>query len=368
MSKVFYITSRTEDNKGLLDKFKELIRRVDIEWLKEKETICIKTHFGEDGNTAFISPLYIRKMVDYLKEKNAYPIIGDTNTLYSGRRKQGATHLELAIEHGFDYSVTQAPLVILDGLKSNYRRSVEINQKHFKEVILAGMLGDIDGMIVMSHFKGHMAVGFGGAVKNLSMGLATRKQKQLMHADVKPQYIEKKCIKCRICEKVCPVAAINWGNDVFELDLDVCIGCAECITSCPTNALKILWNETPDNMSEKLAETALGVVEYLKRRFYYFNFLIDITPNCDCLPASDNAIVEDIGILASSDPVAIDRASFDLVKEARKTQNSVIQGREGEPFGTLFEDVDPLKQLVYGDKIGLGSIDYELVQVKLSEE
>ncbi len=364
MSKVYYISSRAKDNKGLMYKFIKLIHHCNIDWLAENQTICIKTHFGEDGNTTFISPLYIRKVVDFLREKNTYPVIGDTNTLYSGRRQQGATHLQLAIEHGFVYSVVQAPLCILDGLKSNYRRSIDINGRHFREISLAGTMGELDGMIVTSHFKGHPAVGFGGAIKNLAMGLATRKQKQLMHADVKPQYREDKCISCRICQKVCPVNAISWENSVFEIDLDLCIGCAECITSCPTGALKILWNETPDNMSEKLAETALGAVNFLDKKLFYFNFLINITPHCDCFSISDNAIAEDIGILASIDPVAIDKASFDLVSRARKTQNSVIEGKEGDPFGNLFKDVDPLHQLVHSDRIGLGSLDYELEELE----
>ncbi|MBW6516201.1 MAG: DUF362 domain-containing protein [Candidatus Cloacimonetes bacterium] len=360
MSKVYYITSRVENNQGLMDKFIELLGRVEIGFLKEKDTVCIKTHFGEDGNTTFISPLYIRKVVDHLKRQGVYPFIGDTNTLYSGRRKQGVTHLELAIEHGFDYSVVKAPLVILDGLQDQYRRTIAVKHKHFREISLAGTLGDMDSMIVMSHFKGHLAVGFGGAIKNLAMGLGTRKQKQLMHADVKPEYVEKKCIKCRICSQICPVSAINWEEDKFLLDLNICIGCAECITNCPTGALRILWNETPDNMSEKLAETALGAVEFLKRKLFYFNFLINITPHCDCFGVSDNAIVEDIGILASSDPVAIDKASFDLVSQSSKLQNSVLQGREGEPFRTMYKDVDPLHQLRYGESIGLGSMTYEL--------
>lgn len=364
MSRVYFISSRLKDNKGLMYKFVKLIRHCQIDWLKGHKTICIKTHFGEDGNTTFISPLYIRKIVDYLCENKTHPIIGDTNTLYSGRRQQGATHLQLAIEHGFDYSVVQAPLYILDGLKSNYRRSIEIKGKHFKEISLAGTMGELDGMIVTSHFKGHPAVGFGGAVKNLSMGLATRKQKQLMHADVKPQYREDRCTSCRICEQVCPVNAISWENSVYEIDLNICIGCAECITSCPTGALQILWNETPNNMSEKLAETALGAVEFLNRKLFYFNFLIDITPHCDCFTLSDNAITEDIGILASTDPIAIDKASFDLVSRAHKTQDSVIEGKEGDPFSNLFNDVDPLHQLVYGAKIGLGSLDYELEELE----
>ena len=363
MSKVFFITSRITKSKGLMSKFSDLMDYMAADFVKQDEIVCLKTHFGEDGNTAFISPLYIRKCVNYVKKQRAFPVVGDTNTLYSGRRKIGPSHLELAIEHGFDYSVINAPLSILDGLKGKYEQIVTIGQKHFKEVSLAGELRDIDKMIVLSHFKGHMALGIGGAVKNLAMGLGTRKQKQRMHSDVKPEFNRTKCVKCMICSKLCPVKAISWDKGEFHLENETCIGCAECIVNCPTAALRILWNEQPLNISEKLAETALGVVNYLDGRTIYFNFLLQITPNCDCLGWSDNPIVEDIGILGSYDPVAIDRASLDLVNKARRTSDSVIAGKGGEVFKSVHKQTCPDHQLVYGEEIGLGSNSYELIKL-----
>lgn len=364
MSTVYYLSSRVRDGVGLLKKLERLMNEVEIDWIKKDSLICVKVHFGEDGNTAFVSPLYTRKIVDRIKQKEAIPYIGDTNTLYSGRRKMGVTHLELALEHGFSYPVVNAPVVILDGIKSNSRVSVPVNLKHFQDVSIAGEIKDSDGMIVVSHFKGHLGVGMGGAIKNLSMGLGTRKQKQLMHSDVKPEINHKKCIKCRKCVHICPVQCISLEQGVLEIDLDKCIGCAECIVNCPTGALKILWNETPENMAEKLSETAYGAVKLLNGRFFYINFLINITPNCDCLGASDNSIVEDIGILASFDPVAVDAAGIDLVNKAKRTQNSVLPKDGVDVFTDLHSHTNPARQVTYAEEIGLGSAKYKLVELE----
>ncbi len=363
MEKVYYLDSRVKDSVGLLEKTVNLLDNMKTGWIRKNSIICIKTHFGEDGNTSFVSPLYIRKIVDYVKKNGAHPFIGDTNTLYSGRRKMGVTHLELAAEHGFCSSVVNAPLVILDGLKSNSRIEIEVRKKHFDSISLAGEIQDIDGMIMVSHFKGHLGVGLGGAIKNLSMGLGTRKQKQLMHSDVKPVFKADKCIFCRKCVNICPVQCISLTKDNMQIDYDSCLGCAECIVTCPTGALKILWNETPENMAEKLSETAFGAVELMKRKVMYLNFLINITPNCDCLGASDNSIVEDIGVLLSFDPVAIDMASLDLVNSAQRTHNSILPKKEGEVFKTLHDHTNPEHQILYGEEIGLGSKDYKLVKI-----
>lgn len=363
MSKVYYLSSRVEKGMGLIKKLTSFLDTANIDWVKDKSVICIKAHFGEDGNTTFVSPLYIRKIVDYVKKNGGHPFIGDTNTLYSGRRKMGVTHLELAYEHGFCYSVVNAPVVILDGIKSNTRIDVDVNLKHFQRINLAGELKDIDGMIVVSHFKGHIGVGMGGAIKNLSMGLGTRKQKQLMHSDVKPVINDEKCILCSKCVQICPVNCISIADKKLAINNEECLGCAECIVTCPTGALKILWNETPENMAEKLSETALGAVKLLDTRLFYINFLIDITPNCDCMGASDNSIVEDIGVLASFDPVAIDQASIDLVNKARRTENSVLKKGGEDVFKVLHSHTNPAHQITYGEKIGLGTTKYELVSI-----
>jgi len=364
MSDVFFISSRVKKSKGLLEKFSDLLDYLKLEQIRANENVLIKTHFGEDGNTAFINPMFIRKVADFIRKKSANPFAGDTNTLYSGRRKSGVTHLELAVEHGFSYATINAPLVILDGLKSNHVKDIPVDGKHFKSVQLGGDFFSADSMIVLSHVKGHLAAGMGGSVKNLSMGLGSRTQKQRMHGDIKPQYIKNKCVFCNRCVNVCPEQAISNSNNNICIDFYKCVGCAECITHCPTQALKILWNETSDNLSEKMAETALGAVNRLKGKLFFFNFLINITPDCDCMSWSDNPVVNDIGILASDDPIAVDMASYDLINNEQKLENSILEKKQGEVFSLMHPGINPLRQLEYGESIGLGTRKYNLINLQ----
>ena len=364
MTNVYFISSRVKKQKGLLEKFEKLLDYLKLELFDKNDSVLIKTHFGEDGNTAFISPMYIRKVVDYLKKNQTKPFIGDTSTLYSGRRKEGVSHLELAIQHGFGYSTVNAPLVILDGVKSDYTKEIEINKKHFKTVQLGGGFIEADGMIVLSHVKGHIVAGMGASLKNLSMGLGSRTQKQRMHGDIKPQYKKAKCIFCNKCVEICPENAItNKSDEAIKIDYKKCVGCAECITNCPTQALKILWNETPKNLAEKMAETAYAATQKIKDKVYYFNFLTNITPDCDCAPWSDNPVVNDIGILASNDPLAIDQASFDLINKQKKLNNSILENKDGEVFETMHKGIDPIHQVNYGEEIGIGKKEYNLVEL-----
>ncbi len=364
MSEVYFISSRVRKYKGLPDRFASLLKSLDLPFIQKNNNVCIKTHFGEDGNTGFINPIYIRKVVDFIRSRQAHPFVGDTNTLYSGRRKNGTTHLELALEHGFSYASINAPLVILDGLKSDYFKEIIIDQKNFRTVQLAGELINADAAIVMSHVKGHMVAGMGGAVKNLAMGFGTRTQKQRMHGDIKPLLIQNKCISCYTCKRICPENAIVGEKENLRIELDKCVGCAECITHCPTEALRILWNETPVMMAEKMAETALGVMRNKAGKIWFCNFLLNITPDCDCMGWSDNSVINDLGILLSDDPVALDKASYDMINQQPVLHNSKLENKTGEVFGTLHPGIDPLHQLVYGEKIGLGSLHYELKEIE----
>jgi uncharacterized Fe-S center protein len=252
-------------------------------------------------------------------------------------------------------------VIIADGIRGNNYNDVEINKKHFEKCHIAGSICDADGMVTVSHFKGHEMAGFGGAIKNLAMGCAPAIGKKDQHS-TRQKVNKEKCITCGECEKVCPVDAITI-EEKADIDNTICIGCGECMTVCPTDAIYLNWKTELQDFNERMVEYAYASVK--DKPTLYINFLNDITPNCDCAPWSDAAMVEDIGILASTDPVAIDQASHDLVHQAKVNENSIVSDKERKDdiFKTVHPNTIGEVQLEYGEKIGLGSRKYELVKL-----
>jgi len=191
----------------------------------------------------------------------------------------------------------------------------------------------------------------------VGMGLGSKPGKQRMHADVRPRVNSDRCIGDGECVKMCPVSAITLVNGKARINQKKCIGCAECVVVCPTGAIAISWAGTPDSVQEKMAEYTYGMVRERVRRVVYFNFIIDVSPNCDCYAFNDPPIVPDIGVTASSDIVAIDQACADLVNNT----DGRIKGPD--KFRALYPDVDWSVQLSYSERIGLGSRSYRLVEI-----
>ncbi|MCD4655023.1 DUF362 domain-containing protein [bacterium] len=366
-SKVFFISSRAKVHYSPADRFKTLIEKIGLGVFKEGACVALKIHFGEDGSTGYIHPTYVRVIADMLRTRKCLPFLTDTNTLYRGPRANGVSHLELAIKNGFGFSVTQTPIVIADGIKSHAVAVLPSGPEHFDTVRVGRAIVESDAMISLNHFKGHLVTSFGGAIKNLSMGCASRATKQRMHADMNPVLIrEEQCTGCGQCVLICPVDAIKVVDGTALFDHDKCIGCSECLACCPVNAIKVQWSGTSTSVQEKMAEVALSVIRHFRTKMVHFNFLLNITPDCDCLKWTDNPVVQDIGILASRDPVALDQASLDLVNKVpglpdSRLENSDCKGQD--KFMLIHEGVDPTAQLKYGEKIGLGSRDYELIKV-----
>ena len=293
------------------------------------------------------------------------PFLTDTNTLYRGTRSNAVEHIRTAILHGFDYAVAGAPVIIADGLNGKNVRRVEIQKKHFTEVSIAGDIAAADSMIVLSHFKGHITSGFGGAIKNLGMGCAPREGKRAQH-NARPFTIPEKCSGCAACMKVCPEKAICVQKKKSVINQELCIGCFECMHACPDHAIDINWEMEVPQFIERLVEYAYGAVVGKENKIGFMNFLIRITPDCDCSPYSDAPIVPDIGILASKDPVAIDAASFDLVNQQQGYTDSLLTAHHhkgGDKFKGVHAQTDGYRQVQYAEEIGLGSIDYNLVRI-----
>lgn len=335
----------------------------------EGDIVAIKLHFGEKGNSAFINPIFVRQVVDKVKSNGGKPFLTDSNTLYKGSRSNGVDHLVTAIENGFAYAVVNAPVVIADGIFSKDEEEVEIDKKHFKTVKISSNINNANSMIVMSHFKCHEIAGFGGAIKNLAMGCAPRAGKQQQHSTVSPK-VGKGCRACETCIRNCPENAISLVDGSAYIDPKKCIGCGECVSMCPYDVIKPQWGTEMDEFVERLTEYAYGAYKNKKGKIAFMNFVMNVTPLCDCTPWNDAPIVSDIGILASFDPVAIDKASFDLVNSRPGLLNSVLDDEKRglkpreDKFTAVHPDTRGDIQLKYGEELGMGSMDYELINLK----
>ena len=329
------------------------------------EIVAIKMHFGEKGNTAYISPTLARQVVDKIKDNGGKPFLTDTNTLYNGARANGVDHLETAIYNGFAYAVVNAPVIISDGVFSKSSVDVKIDGKHFEKVKIAREIENVRSMVVLSHFKGHEMSGFGGAIKNLAMGCAPAAGKQQQHSVVKPKVKNSVCIGCQTCLPYCPVEAISMVGKKALIS-NKCIGCGECISICPTRAIIAQWDSEIPEFIERMAEYAKGAVLNKKGKTAYINVLMNITPLCDCYGFSGQHIVPDIGILASDDPIAIDSASFDLVNNELGNLKSDLKCNHEhgkDKFKGLYSNIESSHVLDYGEEIGLGTREYELIKI-----
>lgn len=364
-SKVYFVNLRTRTDKGnKISKIRNLFDRAGFNELIQKDDLtAIKLHFGERGSDGFINPVFVRQVVDKVKDQGAKPFLTDTNTLYSGSRHNSVDHLLTALEHGFDYTVTGAPIIIADGLRSENIAEVQIGKKHFDKVKLARDIVSADSVIVLSHFKGHEMAGFGGAIKNLAMGGAPAAGKKEQHAS-RIIIDQDKCVGCGKCSTVCPEKAISVSEKKANINLDRCIGCGECLTVCPVKAPGMDWATDLAALLERMTEYGYGFAKAHENHIGYINFLLNITPDCDCASWSDAPIVPDIGFLASTDPVAIDQASYDLVNKQLGLSDSLLSCHcetGADKFHVLRPHIDSTIQLRYGEEIGMGNRDYELI-------
>jgi len=366
-NQVYFASLKATVQRNLFDKIDTLLERIDLsQRVKNNDLVAIKLHFGERGNAAFIRPIFIRRIVDQVKKYKGKPFLTDANTLYRGDRSEAVSHLTLAVEHGFNYAVVNAPLIIADGLRGNTYEKVKINQRILKEVYVGAEIIHADTLISCAHFKGHELTGFGGTLKNLGMGCASRQGKLNQHSSLSPKVDNKKCTSCQECIIRCPENAISLSNQKARIEEKKCIGCAECIMTCPEGAIQIRWNEPFDVFQKKMVEYAYGALKGKRKKAIFLNFLTQISPACDCYGMADAPIVPDIGILASTDPVAIDQASCDLVNQSVGLEGTALKAnkkRGEDKFRAVYPKVDWTIQLDYAQSIGLGSREYELIRV-----
>ncbi len=342
-SKVYYLAQ------DQFDKVPAMIEKAAGDFIKENTLVALKLHFGEKGNKGFIKPEWVKPVAKWVKTKKASPFLTDTNTIYRGNRSDAVNHLMLAQGHGFKIEKVGAPVIIACGLRGQGADEVQIDGDHYKSVQIARAIRRSGAMIVLSHTKGHILTGFGGAIKNLGMGCAVKAAKYSMHAGMVPKMEVDKCVACGACVKWCAGHALTLVNDKIVLDDQKCVGCGECIIACPKGVFDVPWQMGGGVVQEKIAEHAAGAVK--DKPVCYVNYMHFITRNCDCMPTEkEGALLDDLGILISTDPVAIDQASIDYINKMA-----------GKDLLKELNPVDCTVQLAHAEKMGLGKREYEWV-------
>lgn len=366
MSKVYYTDMRATLSENLLQKLERLVKRAGmLEQIDfSNKYTAIKLHFGEPGNLAYLRPNYSKVLVDLIRAQGGKVFLTDCNTLYVGRRKNALDHLDSAYEDGYNPFATGCHVLIGDGLKGTDDVLVPVRGEHVKEAKIGRAVMDADIIISLTHFKGHEATGFGGALKNIGMGCGSRAGKMEMHNSGKPHVDRELCVGCCACVKQCAHGAVTVGDKKAFINQDKCVGCGRCIGVCPMDAVAADNDEANDILNKKIAEYALAVLQ--GRPHFHVSLVVDVSPFCDCHAENDVPIVPDVGMFASFDPVALDMACADAVNSQPVIANSRLGKGEhctGDHFTDNHPDTNWKVAIDHGVKIGLGSKEYELIKI-----
>lgn len=371
-SKVYFTDFRTRVGVSLTEKLQRLIKKAGITDIDmDGKFVAIKMHFGELGNLSYLRPNYAKAVADVVKECGGKPFLTDCNTLYPGSRKNALEHLDCANINGFNTITTGCQIIIGDGLRGTDDITVPVrNGEYCKEAYIGRAVMDADIFISLTHFKGHESTGFGGAIKNIVMGCGSRAGKMQQHNSGKPIVHDDLCRGCRRCAKECGSDAITYENGKAVINQDICKGCGRCIGACVFDAIENQnWNAN-EILGRKMAEYSQAVCD--GRPTFHISLVRDISPNCDCHGENDAPILPDVGIFASFDPVALDQACVDACLHATPMPNSQLSDNLADPHWhhhhDNFLDSNPnvrwKETLEHAEKIGLGTREYELIQMK----
>lgn len=365
-SKVYWADFRADFRENLQQKLTRLMKTAGMGEIDfDNKYVAIKMHFGEPGNLAFLRPNWAKTVADFVKERGGKPFLTDCNTLYVGGRKNGLDHLDTAMLNGFNPMTTGCQVIIADGIKGNDEVEVPVEGgEYVKNAKIGRAVMDADVFISLTHFKGHESAGFGGALKNIGMGCGSRAGKMEQHNAGKPHVVQKHCVGCKLCTKICAHDAISVQDRKAAIDHSKCVGCGRCIAVCARNAITVNFDESHTNLSRKMSEYAKAVVD--GRPCFHISLIIDVSPNCDCRAENDAAIVPNVGMFASFDPVALDMACVDAVNTQpvlRGSAADIGDCHDQDHFHCIHPDTDWMSCLEHAEKLGLGTREYELIKI-----
>ena len=373
MSKVYFASARVKKWKyeeSMPGKLERLLKKIELSNFFEKnEWVAVKTHFGSDGAHRIVRPIFIRKVVDSLKTTGAKPFVTDTV------RIKGLDYLDVANHNGINHLSVGAPVVIADGLYGNDNIMVRAGDI-LGEIAVASLIYDVPAMVVCSHIKGHINAGYAGAIKNIAMGAVSGSHRNCgwkcgrgsMHAIGEGRFVwdEDKCAFCYQCEEICPLDCISFKDNRFDYYDERCWRCGRCTRVCPEGALTLPCGDD-ETFMKSLSEAAKAVLSTFKpNKVIYINFLTEIQPECDCMPAAEVPVIQDIGILISEDIAAVEQASIDLLLKERPLPSSLAEDQNLKGGGDVLMSLHKkpyMHQIEHAERLGLGSRIYELIEL-----
>ena len=374
MPEVYFTDFRCKPDTGPADKLKTLIKAAGIGRIDmDGKFVAIKMHFGEKGNMSFLRPNYARAVVEVVRELGGKPFLTDCNTLYPGSRKNALEHLYCAWENGFTPLSAGCPVIIADGLKGTDDIAVPVEGgEYIKEAKIGRAIMDADVFISLTHFKGHEMTGFGGTLKNIGMGCGSRAGKKDQHSNGKPVIDESRCRGCRRCMRECANDGLAFDAErkKMTVDYDNCVGCGRCIGACNFDAIDFAQDAAVKELNCRMAEYAKAVTD--GRPCFHISIVCDVSPLCDCHSGNDAPILPDVGMFASTDPLALDQACVDACLRQTPLPGSQLTDEMARPGfcdrHDHFDNANPNTEyrscLEHAEKIGLGSRKYELKTIR----
>jgi len=369
---VYFVSARVKKWRyadSLPGKLERLLKEIDLSRYFEKdEWVAIKTHFGSEGAHRVVRPVFLRKVVEAVRAIGAKPFITDTV------RIKGLDYLEVANQNGINHLSCGAPVVLADGLYGNDNIMVKAGEI-LGEIAVASVIYDVPAMVVCSHFKGHINAGFGGAIKNLAMGAVSGSHRHCgwkcgrgaMHTIGEGMLVwdKERCVLCLQCEEICPLDCIEFKNGEFSYNDERCWRCGRCTRVCPEEALVLPGDD--ELFMRSLAEAAMAVLSTFKKgKVLYINFLTEIQPECDCMPAAEVPVIQDQGILISDDIVAIEQASLDIITGKAPLPGSLAEDmgiKQGDDILMKLHNKPYILQIEEAERLGLGSRTYRLIEI-----
>ena len=392
-SQVCFADMHAKAGDSILTKFERLIEKAGIDQIDFKDKfVAVKVHFGEVGNMAFLRHQYAKVLCDHIKARGGKPFLTDCNTLYVGYRNNALNHLDAAFVNGYNPLSTGVHTIIADGLRGTDEREIPVEGgEYVKEAKIGAAVAEADIIVSLTHFKGHVNAGFGGALKNIGMGCGSKKGKMEMHSSGTPRIDGGKCIGCGMCVDHCANDGVHVVDGTAVIDEGHCVGCGYCIAYCPAGAIMTKWDEAKPVMNKKIAEYTKAVLD--GKPSFHVSLVLDVSPDCDCERHNDVPVIPNVGMFASFDPVALDQACVDAANK-----QPVIQGSKADPqvkeasasdhmdgaraipeqaysehaagddghdvFRMVHPDTDWAAGLDHAVKLGIGTREYELVVVR----